>query len=141
MIRIASYAAVVLLVTSCAVAAPTAAAPVRLTNSHLIAACVDGKTVTGRTRNWNLAAPATLTLSMRNEPRPGISDAEPGLAAITFTPEEGHRYEVEVHASTTANSQRVWRRGEWTPVVRDRTTDRIVSGEPRWVDAPPCGQN
>jgi hypothetical protein len=136
-----SLAALMLLITSCAIAGPSPApATVRLTNSHLIATCLDGTAIAARARNWNLTAPATLTLSMRNQPRSGVSDAAPGLAAITFTPEDGHRYEVEVLASATANSQRVWRRGEWTPVVRDRTTDRIVSGDPRWVDGP-CGRN
>ena len=139
--RSSSYAVLMLLVASCAVAGPTAAARVRLTNSHLVATCVDGKAVAVRTRDWHFAAPATLTLTMRNEPRPGIDNAAPGLATITFTPEDGHRYEVEVRASAAANSQRVWRQGEWTPVVRDRTTDRVVSSEPQWVDAAACGKN
>ncbi len=141
MIRIASNAAVVLLVvTSCAVAGPTAApAAVRITNAHLVATCLDGKAITGGARQWNLTAPASLTLTMRNEPRSGVTNVPPGVAVITFTPEDGHRYEVEVRASVTANSQRVWPRGEWTPVVRDRTTDQIVSGEPQWQDEPRCG--
>jgi hypothetical protein len=56
----------------------------------------------------------------------------PGVAVVAFTLEAGHKYEVEVRASPTAFSSRTWERGEWKPVVRDRTIDRIVSGEPRW---------
>ena len=141
MTKIVSYASIALfVVTSCAVAGPTAApAALRITNSHLVATCLDGKPITGGTRSWNLTAPASLTLTMRNEPRPGVGNVVPGVAVITFTPEDGHRYEVEVRASVTANSQRVWPQGEWTPVVRDRTTDRIVSGEPQWLDSARCG--
>ena len=143
MTRMASFASVVVFaVTSCAAAGPTAAsaatAPVRITNSHLVATCLDGKTVTAGTRNWNLGAPASLTVTMRNEPRSGVANVPPGVAVITFTPEEGHRYEIEVRASATANSQRVWAQGEWTPVVRDRTTDKVVSSEPSWLSGNPC---
>lgn len=72
---------------------------------------------------------------MQNDPRPGVTNAAPGFAALTFTPEDGHRYEVEVNAPVMANSQRVWPRGEWTPVVRDRTSDRVVTGEPEWLES------
>jgi hypothetical protein len=77
---------------------------------------------------------------MRNQPRPGrapAGDADPGTAIVRFTPEPGHRYEVEVRADAAAFSARVWPKGHWTPVVRDRTTDRVVSGDPEWT-APPC---
>jgi hypothetical protein len=137
--RILSSTALMLAVTTSVVAGPRgAASAVRLTNSHLVAICMDGKAVAKETRKWDLTAPVVLTLSMRNEPRPGVDNAAPGLAVITFTPEHGHRYEVEVRASITANAERVWRRGQWSPVVRDRTSDRIVSGEPQWLDGAPC---
>jgi len=43
-----------------------------------------------------------------------------------------------VRADSTAFSTRVWRSGEWTPVVRDRTTDRIVSSTPVWSAQASC---
>jgi hypothetical protein len=121
-------------VASCAIAGPTgAAASLKITNSHLLATCVDGTPIAAGRRRWEPIAPITLTLTMRNEPRPGIENADPGLAVITFTPEAGHKYEIEVQAAATANSTRVWPRGEWTPTVRDRTSNRVVSDNPRWV--------
>jgi hypothetical protein len=114
---------------------PRAFAALKITNANLVATCFDGKPIANRERSWHVTAPVTLTLTMRNEPRPGIANAAPGLAALTFTPEDGHRYEVEVQAPATANSQRVWSRGEWTPVVRDRTTDQVVTGQPQWVES------
>ncbi len=77
---------------------------------------------------------------MRNQPRPGMAPADgadPGTAIVRFSPESGHRYEVEVRADATTFSTRVWPQGEWTPVVRDRTAERIVSSDPEW-GAPPC---
>ena len=75
-----------------------------------------------------------LTFTMRNEPRPGVANHEPGLAVISFSPEVNHRYEIEIRADVESYSTRVWARGEWKPVVRDRTTDAIVSSEPRWIE-------
>ena len=121
---------------SCAIAGPSdAAASLKITNSHLVATCVDGAPIAAGRRTWKPIAPITLTLTMRNEPRPGVENADPGLAVITFTPEAGHKYEIEVHAGASANSTRVWPRGEWTPTVRDRTSNRVVSDNPRWVAA------
>lgn len=83
---------------------------------------------------------ARLAVTMRNQPRPGMApagDADPGTAIVRFTPEPGHRYEVEVRADAASFSRRVWTTGAWAPVVRDRTTDRVVSGDPEWA-APPC---
>ena len=114
---------------------PEAAATVKITNSHLVATCFDGKPIAATARSWDVATPVSLTLTMRNDPRPGIENAPPGLAMISFTPESGHKYEVEVQATAIANSQRVWPRGKWAPVIRDRTTDRTVSSEPKWLDA------
>jgi hypothetical protein len=42
---------------------------------------------------------------------------------------------VEVRAEQEAYYTRTWRAGEWQPVVRDRTTDRVVSDQARWVEA------
>lgn len=125
--------------TSFALAGPARqAAALKITNAHLVATCVDGKPVPSATRQWDVTAPVSLTLTMRNEPRPGIANAAPGLAVITFTPEAGHKYEIEVQAVATANSRRVWPQGKWAPAVRDRTGDRYVGSEPRWIDSG-CG--
>jgi hypothetical protein len=122
-----------------ALAGPTeAAASLKITNSHLIATCFDGKPVAGGQRRWDVAAPVSLTLTMRNEPRPGIENVAPGLAVINFTPEAGHKYEIEVQAVASANSMRVWPSGKWTPTVRDRTIDRVVSSAPTWIESG-CG--
>ena len=77
-----------------------------------------------------------MAFTMRNEPRSGgaaTSAQSPGVAAVTFALEAGHDYEVEVRAEATTFSRRVWQAQQWTPAVRDRTTDRIVSSEPRWT--------
>jgi hypothetical protein len=118
-----------------ALAQPAAQPKVKVTQSHLEATCLDGKP-TGDKRAWTLAAgDHTMTFTMRNEPRPGAaaSAAEsPGAATVTFGLEAGHDYEVEIRAEPMTFSRRVWQEQHWTPVVRDRTTDRIVSSEPRW---------
>ena len=110
-------------------------ADVRVSNAHLQTACVDGKPSDRRT--WELAQrETTMVFTMRNQPRLGRDGAEAGFAAITFTPEPGHTYEIEVRAEPSHYSDRVWPKGAWRPVVRDRTTDRIVSSAPRWVHSP-----
>lgn len=119
-----------------------AAAPprgsVRVKHAHLVAECLGGTAVPARTRAWPTTdAPVTLTFTMRNEPRTGIANAAPGHATVTFTPLPGHRYDAEVRADATTFARRVWPEGAWTPVVRDRTTDAIVSGPPTW-GPPPC---
>ena len=120
-----------------------AAAPagsLKVTQRHLVAVCLDGAPVRAGTRSWTLgAAPVTLVATMRNRPRAGVADADPGHAQVTFTPEPGHRYEIEVGAPSSAFAQRVFARDEWTPVVRNRTTDRVVSSEVRWVAAACAG--
>jgi hypothetical protein len=73
---------------------------------------------------------------MRNAPRSGVPSAEAGFAAVSFATEPGHRYEVEVRAPAASFSARVWTRGEWKPVVRDRTPDHIVSSDPEWPESP-----
>jgi hypothetical protein len=130
---------VTMMVTAC-LASPTQAsdvgqaAEVRVSNSNLIVTCVAGQSVDGKQRQWNLAQPTSFAFTMRNNPRPGVSNREPGLAVISFTPEAGHQYEIEVRGDAAAYSLRVWAKGEWQPVVRDRTTDRIVSSEPHWIE-------
>lgn len=110
------------------------AAEVRISNRHLAATCVAGDPA-GPQRKWRVSAPTALTLTMRNNPRPGIGNTDPGQAMVTFTPEPGHGYDIEVRADPMTFSTRVWKAGEWTPVVRDRATGRIVSAAPRWVEA------
>src|SRR5215213_8268934 len=96
---------------SCAVAGPTdRPAELRITQSHLVATCYDGKPISGSERSWKVTAPVSLTFTMRNEPRPGVPNASPGVAAVSFEPEAGHKYEIEVRAPATAYSQRVWTR-------------------------------
>ncbi|HYE84852.1 MAG TPA: hypothetical protein VEA16_00755 [Vicinamibacterales bacterium] len=112
----------------------TSTAEVRVSNSHLVVTCVAGQSVANTPRRWNLAQPTAFTFTMRNQPRPGIENREPGLAVISFTPQAGHEYEIEVRSDASAFSRRVWTKGEWKPVVRDRTTDRIVSSEPVWIE-------
>jgi len=114
-------------------------ADVRVTQRALVVRCLGDTPVAAKTRTWRLPAePAVLTVSMRNDPRPGVADADPGFAILRFTPEPGHRYDLEVRAEATAFARRVWPRGQWTPVVRDRTTDAIVSGPPEWIATPHC---
>lgn len=113
-------------------------ADVRVSNSSLQVACVDGKASTQR--KWDLPQrEVTLSFTMRNRPRPGVENAQAGFAGITFTPEPGHEYEIEVRAEPQTYSTRVWPKGEWRPVVRDRTTNQIVSNDPKWTDQPMCG--
>ncbi len=114
-------------------------ADVRISNSHLEIACLDGKAVPAGQRKWKLPArEVSMTFTMRNKPRVGRPGADAGFASISFTPEDGHTYEIEVRSDPMLYSSRVWPQGEWRVVVRDRTTDRIVSSEPRWVDGPVC---
>jgi hypothetical protein len=119
-----------------ALAQPSPGARLQVTQSHLVPTCLDGSPA-GAHRAWTLPAGAhTMTFTMRNQPRPGMvaeSVESPGEATVTFTIEAGHKYEAEVRAEASTFSRRVWERGHWTPVVRDRTVDRIVSSEPRWT--------
>jgi hypothetical protein len=113
-----------------------AVATVKVTHSHLMPACLDGAPATDR-RTWTLREGShTMAFTMRNEPRPGTSvesPDSPGVAVVTFTVEAGHKYEVEVRAPAASFSKRVWEREQWTPAVRDRTVDRIVSGDASWT--------
>lgn len=115
-------------------------ADVRVSNSYLQTTCVDAKA--SAERKWDLPKrDVSMTFTMKNQPRPGRPDAEAGLASIAFTPEPGHVYEIEVRSDPQMYSTRVWPKGEWKPVVRDRTTNQIISGEPQWSDAPQCGRD
>jgi hypothetical protein len=57
---------------------------------------------------------------------------------VSFTPVADHKYEIEVRGDVAAFSTRVWTKDEWRPVVRDRTTDEIVSSDPKWIETS-CG--
>jgi len=112
-------------------------ARVRITQRDLIAQCLNHHPATG-SRAWSVPpGPVSLAFTMRSQSRPGVAAADPGTASIAFTAETGRQYEVEVRADPMAFSSRNWRRREWRPVVRDRTTDQIVSSEPEWVE-PGC---
>jgi len=126
----------VLLVGAPEAAQAPSAAKLRVTQSRLAALCLDGQRTADR-RRWALPAGAyTMAFTMNNEPRPGVaaqSADSPGVATVTFTLEAGHEYEVEVRAPPETFSRRLWEREQWTPVVRDRTVDRIVSSDPHWT--------
>jgi hypothetical protein len=128
-----------IIIVAATAAAPDGQAPasLKVSNTHLVAVCYNGKAANG-VREWRVTTPVSLTATMRNEPRAGVANADPGIAVIDFTPEPGHKYEVEVRGDAGMFSRRVWPRGEWTAVVRDRTTDRVVSSAPRWIEAG-CG--
>jgi hypothetical protein len=114
-------------------------ARLKVTRSDLIPQCLDGRPVPSGKRSWDLpAGESSLVFSMRSQPRHGEAAPDSGLAAITFTAEPGHHYEAEGRADSTAFSTRIWHAGEWTPVIRDRTTDRIVSGTPVWSARASC---
>ena len=104
---------------------------VRVTQRDLVPRCLDGGPTTRGTRRFRLGVGThSMAFAMRSK----AGGALPGVAVVSFTLEAGHKYEVEVRASPNAFSSRIWERGEWTPVVRDRTVDRLVSGEPKWRD-------
>ena len=109
--------------------APMPRVEVNVTQKALVAVCLDGKPIETTERRWKLQArPHAVSFTMGSDP------ARAGFATVRFTPEAGHKYEIEVRAPATSFSSRVWERGAWTPAVRDRTADRIVSGEPQWSD-------
>jgi hypothetical protein len=121
-------------------ATPAGSVTLEVTQRALEVRCLDGY-AGGAARQWQLQpGPHELVVSMRNDPQPGAKVAEPGVARIRFVTEAGHRYEVEVRADATAFSRKVFSRGEWLPVVRDRGTAghepaavSLVSDEPEWL--------
>jgi hypothetical protein len=114
-------------------AEPTA--HVKITQKHLSILCLDQKVVKDNQRSWDLPPTEhSLTFTTTNQPRSGNSNADPGVAVIRFTPVSGHLYEIELRGPNESYSTRVWRKNEWKPVVRDRTTGLIVSTDPEWVD-------
>lgn len=130
---------VVCFLASCAMAGPSArAADLRITNSNLLATCFGGTPVSDGKRRWSVTDTVSMTFTMRNQPRPGVDNHDPGIAVVSFTPVADHKYDIEVRGDASAYSTRVWTKGEWRPVVRDRTTDRIVSSDPKWIDTG-CG--
>jgi hypothetical protein len=132
-----------LLILGVPVAAGEPQAAVKVTQRYLEPLCLNGVAVKPGERHWRLAVGThSLAFTMRNDARQGVelhqsihSKGAPGVATVSFTVEADHKYEVEVRASALAFSSRVWERGEWKPVVRDRTADRLISGEPLWSEA------
>lgn len=122
------------------VAARTTAAKVsvEVTQRYLVPLCLEGAPVKGEERRWELDQKEhALAFTMQKGPHTRqVPAGSPGIAVVRFTPEPGHRYEVEVRTSSpNSYGTRVWQRDEWKPVVRDRTVDRIVSSDPEWVAA------
>ena len=113
-------------------------ADVKVTQKYLVPMCLDGAPVKSGDRHWKLSPTEhSMTFTMRNNPRKGMvaTPGGPGIVVIRFTLEAGHKYELEARSSSTTFSTRVWERGAWSPVVRDRTADRVVATEPVWTDA------
>lgn len=111
----------------------------KVTHGHLQPLCLDGESPKQGARSWRLPpGPHSMVFTMRNQPRAGAPESAPGFAAVSFTLEAGHKYEVEVRAPAMAFSQRVWVREDWKPTVRDRMVDRIVSSEPVWNESGAC---
>ena len=112
-------------------------ADVKVTQKYLEPLCLDGTPVKSADRRWKLSpAEHSITFTMRNNPRKGMvaTPGGPGIVVIKFTLEAGHKYELEARAASTTFSTRVWERGAWSPVVRDRTADRVLTTEPVWTD-------
>jgi hypothetical protein len=117
----------------------TSRVELKITQRHLEPLCLDGASVKLGQREWRLSLREhSLAFTMRNQPREGAPapEAPAGVAVVTFTPEAGHKYDVEVRADETSYARRVWRQGEWRPVIRDRTAERIVSTHPVWSESP-----
>jgi hypothetical protein len=133
-----SAALILILGASLASGSAQQPADVKVTQKYLVPLCLDGAPVKSDLRRWKLSPTEhSMTFTMRNTPRKGMT-ATPGgagIVVIKFTLEAGHKYELEARAASTTFSTRVWERGAWSPVVRDRTADRIVATEPVWTDA------
>jgi len=111
---------------------------VKVTQKYLEPVCLNGRPVESGERHWRLAPGShSLAFTMHNAPRQAVAGADvaPGIALVRFMLDAGHKYEVEIRAPATTFASRVWKNGEWKPVVRDRTVDRIVSSEPEWLVA------
>jgi hypothetical protein len=106
-------------------------AEVNITQKLLVPGCVDGTPIEAYRRRWRLELrPHTASFTLGSDAR------QAGFATVRFTLEAGHKYEIEVRTDDAmAFARRAFERGAWKPVVRDRTTDRIVSGEPEWSDS------
>jgi hypothetical protein len=105
---------------------------VKVTHKDLVPLCLDGASIQPNERQWRLQPhPHVLAFTMHGADAGG----KPGVATVRFSPEAGHRYEVEVRAATSAFTSRDWQREKWKPVVRDRTVDQIISSEPEWSDS------
>jgi hypothetical protein len=111
--------------------------PLRVTQRDLVPVCIDGVPVRNGDRSWKVPpGTVTMTLTMRRTERSGRSDTDAGTAMITFSAETRHKYDVEVRADSITFSTRDWQAGAWTPVVRDRTTEQLVSSPPVWTPGP-----
>jgi hypothetical protein len=106
-------------------------AEVDIKQKLLVPGCIDGTPIKPYQRRWRLELRHhAVSFTMGSDAR------QAGFATVWFTPQAGHKYEIEVRTEqTNAFARRVFERGTWKPVVRDRTADRIVTGEPDWNDA------
>ena len=110
---------------------------VKITQKYLVALCLNEERVKESQRSWNLPTKEqSMAFTMKNQPRSGNNNREvdSGVAVIHFTLVDGHHYEIETRGPSESYSTRVWRKNEWKPVVRDRTTGLIVSSDPEWID-------
>ena len=117
----------VLALLAAAARSPLPRVEVNLIQKYLVAGCLDGTPIKSRQRRWKLAArPHAVSFTMGDDP------AKAGYATVRFTPQVGHKYEIEVQAPAMSFPRRAWERGTWKPVVHDRTANVIVTGEPEW---------
>ena len=107
-------------------------AEVNVKQKLLVPSCLDGAPMKPYQRRWRLdLRPHTATFTM------GSDAGQAGFATVRFPLEPDHKYEIEVRTDDAmAFARRIFKRGKWKPVVRDKTKNRIVSSEPVWSDTP-----
>ena len=110
---------------------------VRVTQRYLVARCFNGNAVDPGTRKWDVApGVVTLAFSMRSDsPAPAVRCPTPAPPRSASKPKRATATKWRYAPTPATFSSRVWRANEWIPVVRDRTTERIVSDAARWSEA------
>ena len=119
----------------------TGTARLTVTQRALVVQCVNGAAVPADRRSWTVTDAGHAGGDDAQPAAPGMApagDSDPGTAIVRFTPEPGHRYEVEVradadhllHAGVAEGRLDAGRARPHRPIA-------IVSGDPEWA-APPC---